>query len=255
MDAILERVGEGVQRVLAAWDIVDTVTVLRFGSDRYDPSFFVSFDVYYHGSLPSAAEREEQFAFTSAYETTVDGQKDRFLHEDVPVRVEYKAIRDVDFQVSKARNPDIGDPVRSTYGFYRLVHSEPVLLRSNWLTVVRRTLAELPDRFWERRVRTLRARMEHTFVDLSSAVYSEEELFAQLSLARFVESVCELLFALNRRFEPAGRGIRAELMDLATLPEEFETRLDHLIGTNSRVGGKRKREIAQLLTRSLLRLS
>lgn len=241
--------------MLDGWDMVDTVTVLRFGSDRYDPSFFVSYDVYYHGSVPSTGAREEQFAFTSAYETTVDGQKDRFLHEDVPVRLEYKAIRDVDFQVSKARNPELGDPVAGTYGFYRLVNSDPVLQRSNWLTVVRRTLSELPDAFWDRRIQTLRAQMEHTFVDLSSAVYAEEELFTQLSLARFVQSVCDLLFAVNRRFEPAGRGIRVELMQLPVLPEEFATRLEHLISSDSRLGGKRKREIAQLLTRSLLRLS
>ena len=43
MDAIVERTSDRIRSVLEQWDTVDTVTVLKFGSDRYDPSFFISY--------------------------------------------------------------------------------------------------------------------------------------------------------------------------------------------------------------------
>lgn len=255
MDAILQRANGSVISVLEQWDTVDTVTALRFGSDRFDPSFFISYDVYYHGSVPPPEERERAFTFAAAFEATVDGQKDRFLLEDIPIRVEYKAISDVDFLIAKARLPDRGEPVASTYGFYRLVSSEIVMHRSNWLPVVKRTLADLPDAFWSRRARILRAHMEHALSDLTSAAYTVEKLFYQLSLARFLETVGGLLFAINHRFEPAGRILHQELQSLPLLPEEFESRFEHLMRHDEAVSSTRKGEIAQLVAKSLLRMS
>lgn len=255
MDAIIERINDYIRTVMQDWDTIDTVTVLRFGLDRFDPSFFISYDVYYHGVFPQLEERQQAFSDTSMLEATVDGQKDRFLFEDVPVRVEYKAITDVDFAVSKARFPEKGDILGTTYGLYRLVTAEAVLQRSTWLTVIRRTLNDLPEGFWTRRVEMLRAHMEHAFSDLSSAVFSDEPLFYQLSLASFLENSCNLLLAVNRRFEPAGRSLRTAISELETLPEEFESRLEHLLGNDPAIKRSRKREIAELIAKSLLRIS
>lgn len=255
MEAILERINNYVQTVMQEWDTVDTVTALRFGSDRFDPSFFVSFDVYYHGTFPDVETRRAAFSDTAMFEATVDGQKDRILFEDLPVRMEYKAISDVDFEISKARVPEKGDILGTTYGLYRLVTADPVLQRSTWLTVVRRTLANLPDEFWTRRVGMLRAHMEHALSDLTSAVFADEPLFYQLSLARFLETSCNLLLAVNRRFEPSGRGLRAAVSELETVPEEFESRLEHLMGSDASMKRSRKREVAELIAKSLLRIS
>lgn len=255
MDAILERVNDYVRTIMQGWDTIDTVTVLRFGSDRFDPSFFISYDVYYHGIFPEIEERRTAFNAATMYEATVDGQKDRFLFEDVPVRMEYKAITEVDFAISKARFPEKGEILGTTYGLYRLVTSEAVLQRSTWLTVVRRTLGDLPIAFWTRRINTLRAQMEHSLSDLTSAVYSEEPLFYQLSLARFLESSCSLLLAVNHRFEPAGRSLRRAITELPTVPEEFESRLEHLMGSDGSMTPKRRREVAELIAKSLLRIS
>lgn len=255
MDAILARTNEMIVGVLENWDQVDTVTFLRFGADRFDPSFFVSYDVYYHGDLPSPAEREVAFPQASAFESTVDGGKDRFLVDDVPVRIEYKSIADVDNLILRARDPGRGGIRGTTYGLYRLVSAEPLVTRSAWLTVIRRSLNDLPSAFWKRRLEVLRAQMEHAFSDLTSAAYAAEDLFYQLALAHFLEASCSLIFALNERFDPPGRLMRDALKALARLPEEFESRLQHLLRSDGSMPVTRKREIAQLIAKSLLRMS
>jgi hypothetical protein len=255
MDAIIERTNDFIRTVMKDWDTVDTVTVLRFGTDRYDPSFFISYDVYYHGVFPELEERQRAFADVVMFEATEDGQKDRLLIDDIPVRIEYKAITDIDFDISKARFPEKGIILGTTYGLYRLVTSDAVLQRSTWLTVIRRTLSDLPDAFWTRRVRMLRTQMEHTLSDLTSAVYTDQPLFYQISLARFLEDSCNLLLAVNRKFEPAGRSLRSAISELETLPAEFESRLEHLLGNDPAMKPSRKREIAELIAKSLLRIT
>ncbi|MFP4152022.1 MAG: hypothetical protein ACLFR8_02845 [Alkalispirochaeta sp.] len=255
MEAIIERINDYVRTIVQGWDTIDTVTVLRFGTDRFDPSFFISYDLYYHGVYPKRRERSEAFSDVSMFEASVDDRKDRFLFEEIPIRMEYKAITDVDLAVSKARNPEKSDVLGTTYGLYRLVTADPVLQRSTWLTVVRRTLGNLPEAFWSRRVDVLRAHMEHALSDLTSAVFADEPLFYQLSLARFLETACNLLLAVNRRFEPAGRGLRAAISELPTVPEEFESRLEFLLGRDPSMKRTRKREVAELIAKSILRIS
>jgi hypothetical protein len=255
MDAIIERINDYVRTIMQGWDTVDTVTVLRFGSDRFDPGFFISYDVYYHGVFPDVDERRAAFTDTTMFEATVDGRKDRFLFEDVPVRMEYKGITEIDVQISRARYPEKGDFRGTTYGLYRVTTAEPVLQRSTWLTVIRRTLADLPEAFWTRRVDVLRAHMEHSLSDLTSAVFSDEPLFYQLSLARFLETSCNLLLAVNRRLEPGGRLLREAISTLPTVPEEFESRLEYLMGSDAAMKRNRTREVAELIAKSLVRVS
>ena len=77
----------------------------------------------------------------------------------------------------------------------------------------------------------------------------------ELSLGRFLETSCGLMFAINRRFDPPGRLLRTEVGRLPRLPEEFESRFEHLLRQEAAISGSRKRQIAELLARSLLRLS
>ncbi len=254
MDAILKVTTEMVLPVLKEWDAVYAVVMLRFGSDRYDPSFFISYDVYYNGPIPGREVREAAFPFAAGFETTRDEQKDRFLIDDVPVRLEYKDQHAFDSVLETVfGNCDGGFP-ESTYGFYRLKKGELIYSRGDWVDRTRQMLNEIPDSFWDRRVQALRARMDHVLTDLSSAVYSGEVLFYTLSLASFLNTLSALLFAINRRFEPAGRILNEQLRQLPVLPEEFDTRLEYLLRSDSVVTDKRKREIAELVTWSVLRL-
>lgn len=254
MEAIVQRTNEHIRSVLESWPTVDTVTVLRFGADRYDPSFFLSYDVYFHTSLPEAAQREAAFETGRAFEASLDGGKDRLLLEDVPVRLEYKSIGIIDELVGLVLDPEADGYARSTYGLYRIVHSDPVFSRSTWLETTRTELANPPEEFWRRRRTVLEARMEHALSDLATAAVAEEELFFQLSLAGFLENMLRALFTINRRFEPSGRTMATEAAALPKLPEEFAGRLEHLLRTDAAVKKNRKREIAQLIARSLLHL-
>ncbi|TVR68821.1 MAG: DUF4037 domain-containing protein [Spirochaetaceae bacterium] len=254
MDAILSITNEKVLPILADWEAVDSVLMLRFGTDRYDPSFFISYDVYYRGSLPERESRERAFAFAAGFESTLDGQKDRVLLDDVPVRLEYKETSLFDAMLREIGEGDEGDPLVNTYGFYRLERGEVLLERSAWVARTRASLREIPDAFWTRRIDAFSARMDHVLADLSTAVFSGEELFYQLSLASFLSTLCTLLFSINRRFEPAGRLLTEQLKQLPLLPEEFATRLEYLLGHDSAITDKRKREIAELVTYSVLRL-
>lgn len=256
MDAILSVTNEKILPLISEWEAVDAVLMLRFGTDRYDPSFFISYDVYYTGTLPVPAEREQKLSFAAGFESTQDGQKDRFLVEDVPVRLEYKEQQAFDEALKNAQDPDEGDPLLNTYGFYRLQRGDVLLERSGWVQRTRGELNTLPDHFWERRIRAFSSRMDHVLADLSSAVFSGEELFYHLSLASFLSALCSLLFAINHRFEPAGRVLNEQMQKLPILPEEFSTRLAYLLRADSAVmTDKRKREIAELVTWSVLRLA
>lgn len=234
---------------------MDAVVVLRFGADRYDPSFFISYDVYYSGEIPDAPAREGFFSFAAGFESTLDGQKDRILVDDVPVRLEYKHVETFTSDVERARNPHEGDALINTYGFYRIINGEAILEKSGWLKRTRKSLTALPEEFWTLRIAALRSRMDHVLADLSSSVFADEELFYYLSLAAFLSTLSGLLFSINHRFEPAGRILNDQLQKLPVLPDEFATRLDYLLRTDASVTGKRKREVAELITWSVLRLA
>ncbi len=254
MDAIVYRTNDGIQRVVETWKSIDTITVMRFGADRFDPSFFLSYDVYYHATLPERSERESAFETAQAFEASLDGLKDRFILDEVPVRLEYKSIGQMDRLVNRVFDVESSGYPRSTYGLYRIINSDLVLSRSDWLRGVRERLATPPIEFWRRRRSVLESRMEHALSDLASAAVADEELFFQLSLADFLENLLRALFTINRRFEPSGRSMAAAVSTLAVIPEEFSSRLEHLLRTESAVKKNQKREIAELLARSLLHL-
>lgn len=255
MDAILRTTNEQILGVLQGWESLEALSVLRFGTDRYDPSFFISYDVYHRGAIPGPGEREELFTFAAGFESTRDGEKDRIMLEDIPLRLEYKCIDQVDHLVRAASEGAAEAWSVSTYGFFRLLQATAVLERGDWLRSTRKTLQYLPDSFWRARIAACQARMDHVLADLTSAAYAGETLFYQLSLAAFLETLASLLFAVNREFEPPGRTLQDSLLALPVLPEEFETRLAYLLRSDVDISDTRRREIARLITLSALRLS
>ncbi len=254
MENTISNLSEKICGVLKTWESVDTVTVIHFGTGRLDPNFVVSFDVYLTGSIPGAQEREELFSFASMFETGAGLDKDRFLLDDVPVRLEYKNRDSYDKQVKATSDPERGNRDESTYGFYRIIESTPVVTRSGWLENVRARLRDVPESFWKERATRLRTRMEHSLGDLSAALYGDDQLFYLLSLANFLNAVCSLMFAINHTFEPAPRTFRSAVRELEIQPEEFSGRFANLLRDDTAVSRSRKRELAQLIARSMLYL-
>jgi hypothetical protein len=96
-----------------------------------------------------------------------------------------------------------------------------------------------------------RVALDRAVADLGAAVHRGDHLFYRLSGARFLQSLCSFLFALNRQFEPSHQMLLERVMKLAKLPAEFSGRLDSLIRPDVEITPARRHEICQLVAKSL----
>ncbi len=249
---------------LTGFPDIEAVTVHVGAEDVYDPAFSVMFDVYYHGTLPGPEQREERFPDAYAFEAS-RSNRDRFLFEDLPVRVEYRNVHRFESVLTVADNSGRAVRETGTYSLYRLEHGEIIYSsgrggfgpgkREDWITDVRSRIGNLPDGFWQALVVISRSRMEHALADLFAAVSTREDLFCLLSVGEFVRALCSVLFAVNRRFEPSGRELQAATLSLRVLPESFRGRFDTIVRQDPDVDLERKREIAELMARSVIAIS
>ncbi len=219
-----------------------------------DPYFYLSLDVYYRGALPEPAIRKEIFSDTGAFESSAHGMKDRFFIDALPVRIEYKNIDRVNHLLDRPVENLAAFRDSGTYMFYRLKYGNIIFQEGGWLELIREKIEKLPDQFWSQLIESYRARAEHSLADLGSAVIAGDSLFYMVSLTGFMKSICSFLLAVNRRFEPSGRQLKELLLSLPVLPENFRGRFDSLLREDPEFGPLRKREVAELLTRSILLL-
>ena len=255
MQQTRQRVIDSVLDVLEGWREIETVSILDFGEDIYDPYFFLSLDVFYQEALPESEERAEAFSFAELFESNLGRGKDRLLIEEIPLRLEYKRAADVTETVNTAlNNPrDLSEP--GTYLFHRLYSSKTLIERSDWLSKLRKALAEeLPEEFWEFQRSALQLKMEHSLSDLMAAVVMEDQLFYLVSASGFIRSLCSVLFAINRRFEPSGRFLGKVTTELPVLPESFSGLFDTFLREDATISRQRRTEVAELLARGVISL-
>jgi hypothetical protein len=240
--------------VLSGWPGVDSVAIHQSGTDHYDPYYFLSIDVYCNGDIPDAPTREAAMQGHSAFESSQVTRKDRFFIGETPIRIEYKDTSRFDelVQAAKAGEPRLRDA--GTYPFYRLADSEVLFSRTDWISTIRLALAELPKEFWEKLRETQAARAEHIFADLSTATYRDDRLFFVVSAGRYLRSLAGLLFTINRRFQPSYRLLTNELLKLDILPASFGARLETFIREDGSITSEQRRELAELMIRSVLSL-
>jgi hypothetical protein len=244
-----------VTEVLRGWECVHAITLGEpLGEDFFDPYFFVSIDVYVSGSLPALEKRFEAFSFVGAFESSEVNQKDRFILDEIPVRVEYRDVLKVR-ELIQGKGTFLSTLKDSgTYYLYRIDNCEILHQRGTIIDDFRVTLRDLPESFWHHIRLIFQARMEHYLGDLGAAVIRQEPLFFLLSSAGFIRNVCSALFALNRKFEPSARVLAAETLKLPLLPEPLRGRLDTFLRSDSEISPDRKREIAELMAKSILSL-
>jgi hypothetical protein len=240
--------------IVRAWESVDAVTALESGEDIYDPYFFVSLDIYYSGTLPTRAEREQQLRNVFAFESLEPDRKDRFLLDEIPFRLEYKEENRFSDLLQKASENAAHLREGGTYPFYRLVHARQLYAQGDWLQKTRDAVMALPDSFWVQLRETYQARMEHDLNDLAAAVVREDPLFYSISLADFMRSACSCLLAINHRFEPADRRLAETVRSLEVVPESFRGRFDSLIRQEADLTPERKSEIATHFAKSIVAL-
>ena len=252
------RVGRAVGQVseiLARWNGIDAVACIESGDDLYDPYFFVSLDIYLSGTIPAVGERKEQLQGIVAFESSSVTKKDRFLVDSVPVRLEYKEQKRFNELVAAAEK---GEPLfrdSGTYAFYRLAHAEVLQARSSWLDDVRERIRSLPNSFWQSLSDAQKARAEHTYADLTAATVRGDDFFFLVSSARFVRSLTAWVFAINHEFQPSDRLALDAISSLRELPQSFLARMENCVRQDGSLTLEQRRELAELLVRSLLSLS
>ena len=252
----VELIARDLAERISAWTDIDTVTLAETVEDDVnDPYFFLSLDVYYRGGFPDVDERMRVFSDAGAFESSSVTSKDRFLIENIPVRIEYKDMARIDEILRRTDDNMWVFRQTGTYMFYRLESAVTLTKKSDWLQSIRELLSELPETFWERLAQSSRATTEHYLSDLTASVYRDDRLFYLISTAGFIKSFLSLLFVLNRRFEPSGRLLFGKALELKKLPENFSGRFDSFVREDAELTPARKREIAELLTKSVSLMS
>lgn len=248
---------ERLEGVLSSWDGVECVTLNEAAlPDTLDPYFALILDTFYSAAIPGPAERSRLYgADIAAFETSSQGNKDRFLIGDIPVRIEYKSTEKIGELVSIADTrleslwliKDSG-----TYGYYRLANGEILFQRNDWITRVRERLLNLDDRFWSQMRDAHQSKMEHFLSDLGAALLQGDDFFYLISASGFIKTACLTLFCINRRFEPAHRAYFKQVLSLPVLPESFASRFETFLSSDSEITMERKHNLAQLIARGIV---
>jgi len=251
----IERISTAIIDILKTISEVDSILLNESAeTDIVNPYFFLSLDVYCEGSFPPIKERRKLFEDAGAFESSHVNVKDRFFLEDIPVRIEYKEKNRIDIIVDDNEGNLWAFHDNGTYMFYRLQEGRVMYKRSEWIDEIRTKISNLSESFWGALRESSMRSMEHYLVDLSSAALNSDNLFYIVSLSGYLKYLCSFLFVINRQFEPSRRRLADQIMDLEILPENFLGRFDSLIREDSEFPPERKREVAKLLTKSLIYL-
>ncbi len=251
------KTGETADRVIAVldtWDEVVAVGLTTLGEDLYDPYFAMSFDVYVHRDVRDVSEREGAFGDIGAFESSLLTGKDRFLMDELPVRLEYKRTSRFDELVSSAARGECTLRDGSTYSFRRVVDAQVLLARGRWLESARDALRDLPDRFWTRLRAIQQATVEHLFADLSAAAMRHDDFYFVASSGGFLTQLCSLLFTVNREFEPSPRTLHREVLRLDAVPDSFPANLESFVRQDVGLSMTQRQELAELMVTSVFSL-
>lgn len=251
----VERISTAIVEILKTISSVDSILLNESAeTDIVNPYFFLSLDVYCTGSFPAVNERRQLFIDAGAFESSHVNVKDRFFMEDLPIRIEYKEKNRIDTIVNDNEGNLWAFHDNGTYMFYRLQTGRIMYQSSDWIDTVRNKICKLSESFWGALRESSMRSMEHYLVDLSSAALNSDKLFYIVSLSGYLKFLCSFLFVINRKFEPSRRRLADQIMKLEILPENFAGRFDSLIREDTEFPPSRKREVAKLLTRSLIHL-
>jgi len=215
------------------------------------PLFCLKADVIFRGSIPPFPDRLQFLSRPQFVETSLSREKDRFFLEDMPVHLNYKQVSMIDQELAALGNPRASH-LDTTYGLFRLNHGIPAYEKSPWLKAVKAKLQTLPESFWAFQRNNLSGRLEHLLSDLAAAVFNQDPLFFQISLASFLQTLAELLFALSRQFVCPPEELKFQLDGLGTLPPGFTGYFDSLIRDDGEFDHDRRLALARHLAESVL---
>ena len=249
----VEKISKDLAERLSKWDCVDSITLSEsVERDIIDPYFFLSLDVFFNNEIPSLEYRRSIFSDAGAFESSSVAKKDRFLIEDIPVRIEYKGIDRITNVLDNSSENLWVFRQTGTYMFYRIEKGTVLFQKTSWIDEIKQKLNTIPEVFWNAMALSGSSTMEHYLIDLNTAAMMEDTLFFLISSAGFIKSFTSLLYVLNRKFEPSGRLLYNKLKELKVLPEGFKGRFESFVNEDPEFPPSRKREVAELLARSII---
>lgn len=249
-----------VHRIAAALadrlSLIDEVQAVLLGeaaeTEVFDPYFTIDLDVYTTGPVPDIAARRSFFPEISSFESSPVANMDRFLVEDLPAGIHYRSCADVDRMLLRISELSWVFHEPGTNALYRIGKSEVLFARNSWLEEARSALAHVPADFWlQARLRAY-ALAERALSDLGAASHRSDNLYFLVSSARLVRCVASFLFAANRQFEPSDRMLGERIGTLPVLPEGLTARMDTFLRPVGEVSVEGRREIAEMIVRSLM---
>ena len=255
----VKRVVEEITEVLKGWENVECVVLQHFAEKEiFDPNFSITLDVFRTAEIPDMNEREKAFSVLNGFEffeSSRVGNKDRFIKEELPVRISYKDTFRVDAVLSAVNGDAWLSMERGTYLFHRIATGTVVFSRSRWMEGVLEKLDNLPDSFWHTWLDSCERRIDHYLGDLGAAAMKDDPLYFRLSLSGFLSVAVEALFAINHVFETGPRDFTAMLALLEILPEGFWANWNSLLREDSELPAERKWKIAELVARGIFSLN
>ena len=248
---------ERFTEILSSWKGVECITLNEAAMpDTLDPYFALVLDVFCSAPIPDINERRRLYGDdVAAFESSGQNAKDRFLIGDIPVRLEYKKTTKVDELVNIAcKDHDslwfIKDS--GTYGFYRLVNSEIVFSRNNWIDDVRKRLSQIGSKFWTEMRSAVQSKMEHFLSDLGAACFQKDKFHYLIASAGFIKTACLTLFCINRRFEPSHRAYYKQARELPKLPDTFIAEFDTFLGSDSGINPESRYHVAKIIAQKIV---
>jgi hypothetical protein len=246
-------------KILSAWPGIECVSLNEAAlPDPLDPYFALILDVFHSGSIPGPDERCRLYGEdVAAFETSSQSPKDRFLIGDIPLRLEFKSVSNIDELV------DIADTKleslwlikdSGTYGFYRLARGEILFSRGDWIKNIRKRLGSLGDPFWEAVRYANQSKMELFLGDLGAALFQKDDFHYLIASSGFIKNACLTLFCVNRRFEPSHRAYYKQVRELPLLPESFSAELETFLRNTPELTAERRYSVAQVMARKIVSL-
>jgi len=180
--------------------------------------------------------------------------KDRFFLDEIPVRIEYKHIPDMQDQVEYPLRHIKLLKNTGTYPLYRLLHFPLVFSKSDWIERMRVSLNSFPLDAWQGLFDSFSAKMEHYLSDFGAAAVSENQFFRLMSRAGFLKFAGASIFMVNHAFEPSHAEYEIQLKNQPILPANFGNLWDSISCERNDLSEFKKFEHARLLAREIFEL-
>lgn len=252
----VDRISEILIEKSSGWNGLEAIFLNPLlEKDILDPYFTITYDFFFKGDIPSRKERMEIFKAMEFFETAITHEKDRFLYDNIPVRIEYKLCSKIENLLSKIPGGKWLSIESNSYPFYRLINGKTIFSKSDWLEKQQEPLMKLDTEFWYELRKASEIGMEHTLIDLESAAVKQDKFYFTISLASFMKYCLRSLLAINKILEPPSRFFEQIIPDMTTLPLGFKANWESLLREDSELSLERKKEVAVLLAKSILLLS